>query len=64
MNIKKFDEYKEKDDNLENFVGLLTELTNKYGIVIKSTDNIFLMNYNGELGKIEYNYGKKKYNLK
>ena len=62
MEIKKFNEFGEdKNNNIDKFVESLNELTNKYNIVIKSVDNIYLMNYDGELGKIEYNYIEKKY---
>ena len=64
MDIKKFNEFGDKNNNVDEFIESLNRLTDEYGITIKSLDNIYLMDYGGELGKIEYNYGKNKYKFK
>lgn len=64
MDIIKYKDFNNDNNKIKDFIKSLNELTNNYGIVLKSTDIIYLMNYNGELGQIEYNYGKKEYKLK
>jgi hypothetical protein len=65
MNIIKYKDFSDdKNNKINDFIKSLNELTDNYDIVLKSTDIIYLMDYNGELGQIEYNYGKKEYKLK
>lgn len=64
MDIIKYNDFNNDNNKIKDFIKSLNELTNNYGIVLKSTDIIYLMDYNGELGQIEYNYSKKEYKLK
>jgi len=64
MDIIKYKDFNNDNNKINDFIKSLNELTNNHDIVLKSTDIIYLMNYNGELGQIEYNYGKKEYKLK
>jgi len=64
MDIIKYKDFNNDNNKINDFIKSLNELTNNHEIVLKSTDIIYLMNYNGELGQIEYNYGKKEYKLK
>lgn len=59
MDIIKYNDFNNDNNKIKDFIKSLNELTNNYGIVLKSTDIIYLMDYNGELGQIEYNYSKK-----
>lgn len=59
MDIIKYNDFNNDNNKIKDFIKSLNELTNNYDIVLKSTDIIYLMDYNGELGQIEYNYSKK-----